>query len=52
MITLLLGVIGFLLILTLVSVYSALILAHRTDNLINRMLEDNPHANRKAFGPT
>ncbi|MEN6370390.1 MAG: hypothetical protein ABFD64_00095 [Armatimonadota bacterium] len=50
MITILLSIIGFLTILTLISVYSALVLAHRTDNLINRMRKDNSGANWEAFG--
>ncbi|MEN6519633.1 MAG: hypothetical protein ABFD46_00570 [Armatimonadota bacterium] len=50
MITIMLSIVGFLTILTLVSVYSALVLAHRTDNLINHMQEDNSGANWEAFG--
>jgi len=52
MITILIGIAGFFLALALIAVYSALVLAHRTDNMIKSIMDDNQHSNHKAFGQT
>jgi hypothetical protein len=40
MLMLLLGAAGFVAVMTLVSVYSALVLAHRTDEIVANICDD------------
>jgi hypothetical protein len=50
MIAFLLGAAGFLLVLTLAAVYSAFVLAHRTDDLVAGMGEESGAGSRQALG--
>lgn len=52
MITILLGTAGFFLALAVIAVYSALVLAHRTDNMIKSVMDEKKHSSHNAFGQT
>ncbi|MBI2841956.1 MAG: hypothetical protein HYX78_00995 [Armatimonadetes bacterium] len=49
MFAVLLGAAGFLIALTLAAVYSACVLAHRTEELVARMQDDGIRTDRHAF---
>jgi hypothetical protein len=51
MIMILLGAAGMILTLTIVAVYSAFVLAHRTDVIIASMKDEGGTGDRRAAGP-